>query len=333
MTVTPRTDLWLRMGRTWLTANAREDLVWYKKYTSERSANSYYTLGWVAPLTRIGFSASANWVNTRERPGFEIDARSQRRELAYSAATELRALAKTLIGVRGERRKFDFDADAVFLGSNLNEQLNRTTTTGVLTLRHELTPLTSIGLSAARDQDRFESSPSRDSDSNRVDLNVKFDPAALISGSAQVGFRNFNPVSSDVPGFKGTTAAVDVGYVVGGATRLSVQMKRDVEYSFEIAQPYYLQTGFTGTIAQRLFGPVDIQARGGTASLAYANRDELEGLAQRVDHVRTYGGGIGYRMGRELRIGVNVDQVRRESPISKRHYSGLRYGTSVTYGK
>src|SRR5215210_7028824 len=39
MTVTPSTDVWLRMGRTWLTGNIREDLVWYKEFVSERSAN------------------------------------------------------------------------------------------------------------------------------------------------------------------------------------------------------------------------------------------------------------------------------------------------------
>ena len=32
MTVEPKTDLWLRFGRTWLTGNLTEDLVYYQKY-------------------------------------------------------------------------------------------------------------------------------------------------------------------------------------------------------------------------------------------------------------------------------------------------------------
>src|SRR5438093_2713859 len=46
MTVTPATDLWLRLGSTWLTGNVKQDLVYYNKYLSERSANGHYTAGW-----------------------------------------------------------------------------------------------------------------------------------------------------------------------------------------------------------------------------------------------------------------------------------------------
>ena len=36
LTVTPQTDLWLRMGRSWATGNVRSDLVWYQTFDSER---------------------------------------------------------------------------------------------------------------------------------------------------------------------------------------------------------------------------------------------------------------------------------------------------------
>src|SRR5437867_6344612 len=47
MTVTPATDLWLRLGRSCLTGNIKEDLVYYNKYAIERSANSHYTASWL----------------------------------------------------------------------------------------------------------------------------------------------------------------------------------------------------------------------------------------------------------------------------------------------
>lgn len=334
MTVTPSTDLWLRMGRTWINGTLREDIFWYKKFASERSVGNTYRVAWLVPLTRVAFNVGAGWINTRERPGFEIDARSRRLEREFTGAGEIRALSKTLFGVRGARRNVEFDKDAVFLGTNLHDELTRTSAAAAITIRHELTPLTTISVEMGREQDRFDFSPLRDSNSQRIDVGLNFDPFALISGTARVGFRNFDPVAGDLPGYTGTTAAVDLAYVALGFTRLAVQATRDVQYSFDIDQPYYLQTGISGSLAQQIYGPVDVEGRVGTARLAYRTREGAQvAVSDRVDHVRTYGGGLGYRMGRDLRIGFNVDQQHRSSEIDRRQYDGLRYGIAVTYGR
>jgi hypothetical protein len=115
--------------------------------------------------------------------------------------------------------------------------------------------------------------------------------------------------------------------------KLSLQAEREIQYSFEALQPYYLLTGISVSVVQRIFGPVDLQARAGRQQLAYRNRDAAIGLAERVDFVRSYGGGVGYRMSRDLRLGLNVDQQKRDSGIVQRRYNGLRYGVSVTYGE
>ena len=79
LTVSPQTDLWLRMGRTWVMGNIKEDIVWYNKYASERSANTAYALNWLVPLTRLSFVVGGTFLHTNERPGFEIDARADRK--------------------------------------------------------------------------------------------------------------------------------------------------------------------------------------------------------------------------------------------------------------
>ncbi len=187
LTVTPQTDLWLRMGRTWLAGNIREDLVWYKRFSSERSANSRYALSWLAPLTRVAFSAGTSWLSTRERPGFEIDARSERDEAGVNAAFELRTLSKTYVGLRAERLDIDFATDAEFLGRTLREELNRTQTTAGLRIRHELSPLTNLTLDVARQQDRFDFNPLRDSNSTRIGVGGALDPFARVKGTAEIG--------------------------------------------------------------------------------------------------------------------------------------------------
>ena len=332
-TVTPQTDAWLRMGRTWVTGTVKEDIVWFQKYASERSGNDSYTVGWRVPLNRLVASVNATWLDTRERPGYEIDTRAQNRVTTYSGSVELRTFSKTFIGVRGSQQTVRFDQNAVFRATNLHDELNRRSTIGGLTLRYQLTPLTNLTFAASRQQDRFDASLLRDSDSTTFSGSMAFEPAALIKGTATFGYEQFEPLSPGLPRFKGTTMAVDLSYTLLGVSRFAVQATRSVQYSFEIAQPYYVQTGVNGSVAQQIFGPVDVVARAATQRLDYRDREAIVvAVPNRLDNVRSYGGGVGYHFGRDLRFGVNIDKQRRTSALAFRQYDDVTFGTSFTYG-
>ncbi len=144
LTVTPATDLRMRLGRARLTGTLKEDLVYYQTYASERSANSVVKGGLQFQLNRVILSGGGSYLSTRERPGFEIDVRTQRYETGGNGAVEIRVFPKTFVGLRGTRTKIDYDEDAVFLDSNLHFELNRTVTMGALTARYRLTPLTTL---------------------------------------------------------------------------------------------------------------------------------------------------------------------------------------------
>ena len=332
-TLSPQTELWMRMGRTWMTGTVREDLVWYQTYASERAGNTHYTLSWLVPLNRINVSASTSFLSGRDRPGFEIDARAKRRELTMRAAAEVRVLSRTYLGVRANQQTVDFDSSDTFLGVNLQHELNRTITASVVTLRHQVTPLTSIGIDAGRSNDRFEFSTVRDSNSTTASVEVVFDPSALIKGTARFGYRDYQPLAPDLPRYCGTTAAVDLSYVLLGTTRLGVKAVRDIGYSYDVAEPYYLQTGVQTELAQQIFGPVDAVGRVGIENLGYRDRDGLTTLlVNRTDVVHSYGGGIGYHVGDSLRVGINVDRQRRHSELRYRQYDDIKIGASITYG-
>ena len=55
-------------------------------------------------------------------------------------------------------------------------------------------------------------------------------------------------------------------------------------------------------------------------------------VENRVDRVSSYGGGIGYRTGHDLRLAFTVDKSHRTSEIDNHEYDDLRYGLTVTYG-
>ena len=331
--VSPKAELWLRMGRTWLFGTVAEEIIWYQKYTTERSVNGTYSIGWKAPLNRLVLTTSATEMSTRSRPGFEIDERAHRREPLYSGSVEVRGFAKTFLGVRGSWNKVKFDDDAVFKGTSLEEQLGRIVTTAAITVRHELTPLTSIIFSGGRSQQRFQSAPLRNSTSADYSVGLNFDPAALIKGSAVLGYTVFKPEASDLPGYRGTTAAASLTYTLLGSTRIAGTITRDVQFSYDVNQPYYLLTGGTASIAQQIFGPIDVVARVGAQRLRYQSRsDAVVTAPDRIDHVRTYGLGFGTHLGQDLRLGFNIDKERRTSVLSEREYRGMRFGSSLTYG-
>jgi hypothetical protein len=331
-TVTPGTDLRMRLGRVRLKGALKEDLVYYRTYASERSANSDFKGGLQVQLNRIILNAGASYLSTRERPGFEIDVRSQRTETDVNGTVEIRALPKTFVGLRGNRTRIDYDKGAIFLDSSLHFELNRTMTAGSLTARYRLTPLTNLTFDAGLERDRFEFSPLRDSNSTRIAAGVRFEQPALIKGSASFGYRDFRPLSPDTAPYRGSVAAVDLSAALG-PTRLGLGVDRDVQYSYDLNQPFYLQTRTVGSITQHIFGPIDLVGRLGVARLDYQNRTTAASLLPpRTDYMHWFGGGLGYRAGRRMRIGFNVDQYHRTSSVALRQYDGLTFGTSVTYG-
>jgi hypothetical protein len=333
LTFTPAARLWMGVGPTWFSGGITEDLVWYKKFSDERSANTSYSLGWMVPLSRMTLTVGGNWTATRERPGFEIDARAARSEHAYTAGIELRAFSRTFIGAQAARRMVDFDEDAVFLGTNLRDELNRAQTAASATLRHELTPLTSLTFDASRVQDRFEFATLRYADSTQVAVGLVFAPDALISGSAKLGYRDFRPVQSDLPEFRGSTVAVNLSYVARSSTKFVLQAARDVQFSYDENQPYYLLTGATASLLQQIFGPVDVEGRILRQRLSYRDRSGVSvEVPDRVDRVSGVGVGVGYRVREDLRVAFNFDWQERASEVESRSYDRLRYGTAVTYG-
>src|SRR5207244_9684746 len=114
------------------------------------------------------------------------------------------------------------------------------------------------------------------------------------------------------------TAAVNVSYRFVNATRVSISATRKLDYSFDINQPYYVQSGFSASIVRRVAGPFDVMVNGGWQVLAYRDRvGTAVAISDRVDTIQDVGGGVGYHLGRTGRFGLYVDNAGRVSDVSK----------------
>ena len=338
MTFGPKVDLWIPMARrALLSTTAATDIVWYAQYDSERSIDPQFKGRGEIYLQRITLFAENAYLNTRQRPNYEIDLRSRHVENNALAGVDLALTPKFSVEVAGRRFDTRYDSDAEFDGTSLQQTLNRKTTGFVVTARQKATVLTTLALRYDNLRDQFEFSPERNSQSYRIMPGVEFKPRALINGTAYVGYRKFTPeIASVLPEFSGLVAQLGLSYTLLGSTTFGVSYRRDLTYSYEVEQPFFIDDS-VGASVRRALGPrFDLLFSADRHKYAYENLvplAPLETLAQRIDTTWNYTGSFGYRLSDNGRIGFGVSYWTRESTTRRfKDYDNLRIGTTATYG-
>lgn len=344
--LSPGADLWLPVARRALfTTSVATDLVWYRTYTGERSIDPQVSVRGEGYLHRLTVFAENAFVNSRQRPNFEIDIRSRHLRNDARVGAEYRITPKFSFEVAGRRLDTKYDADAVLVdGTSLQRTLNRRTVGVEATARHRVTPLTAVAVAYDNTRDRFEFSPSRDSKSYRVMPGIEFKPRALVSGSAFVGYRRFTPEDAvRLPAFEGVVAQLGLAYTLLGSTTFGVTYRRDLTYSYEERQPFFVDNAVGASIRRALGRRFD--ALVSVDRHRYEYRDLLPDpltaggfasdvlLDPRIDTTWNYAASLGYRVRRAARIGFGVAYWKRESTTVRfRDYDNLRIGTTATYG-
>ena len=187
-----------------------------------------------------------------------------------------------------------------------------------------------------RDQFAFDSA--RDSRNVQVTAGVDFKPRAVLSGQASVGYRELKPSAPEsLPPFSGLVAAVGLSYRLLSTTRVDVTVDRDVRYSAELLQPYFVDNSFGVSVRRALGSSFDVLVHGERHRYEYQNYraaavPAAADLAERVDRTVSYSASVGYKVRQGVRLGVGVTSYNRSSPRDGRSYSGLRVGTDLTYG-
>lgn len=329
-TIVPGAQFFLRTGKGLLTVDGELQAIHYNRFDSERSINSNATVRYELRFNRLRPYTSFRTLNTRERPGYEIDARARHYESDTHAGADLRVASKTTMRVDFRRRSYSFAPNALFFDLPLNEELNRDLTVVEVAWRQRLTALTTWVTRATRESERFQFSNIRNSNSLRFNTGFELGSLALIRGSAFVGYRKLQPTEGgQFREFSGITTDVNVSYTVPTQTRLSAVVSRDIQYSYERKTPYFVQTGWTAILTQRVVGRWDVQLQGGRDRLSYQALDLID---RRKDYVGRFGGGIGYALGENVRASFDVQSYYRSSVLRAREYGSLRSGFSVTYG-
>ncbi|MGH9172781.1 MAG: outer membrane beta-barrel protein, partial [Vicinamibacterales bacterium] len=335
-TLEPGLDSALRIGRGRLTAKTSVEWLYYNDASSQRSVNLNQEARAELVLNRVRPYVFGAYLRTRQRPTPEIDERVQQNTTNAGVGTRLLVGSRFRFDVEARRTQYEF-GDGDHGDDDIANALNRDSDAGSLITRFVLTPLTTFIVRSEVQRDRFEFSPVRDNNSISVVPGFELKPSALISGLVLVGFRSFDPVDASVPNFAGLVGRVDAQHILRESTLFSLQADRDVVYSIETEQPYYVQNGARLSMTQVLGLHWYVVGRIGGVRLAYrdfvtpaAGSDDAS--SDRIDRVSIRGFGIGRRLGDDLRIGFDVNYVQRRSTIAASEYEGYRFGGSISYG-
>ena len=333
MTVTPRLQARLRSGQVLLSSSVATGLVYYQKYDDERSID-YAVDGRVdVDLGRFQPYALASYLETQERLNVELDARAPRTQTTLAAGTKVLLSPKTGLVFDYKQAGLDFAEGTTFDGVPLSQSLNSTTKTLEGGLELYLTPLTTFSVVASRQTDRFDQTPEKDADTFRILPSIRMEAPAIIRGSLAVGYRRFSAIDPETPDYSGLVVQGSLTHTFAEQTKVDLLLSRDVQYSFEETEPYYLTTGFRVVVTQQLGESFDLRAIVGRDRLEY--REEATSSVPndtRIDRASVLGAGVGYRFHPNLRTGLDVEFAERTSDVPDRRYERTRVFASMTYG-
>jgi hypothetical protein len=324
----PKLDLFGDFGVLGLAAEAGTTFTYYHRFESERSIAEQVRGRLTARLSRVRPWIGAASVRSNERT-VEIDARAKRsdRELAAGVQFDVSPLATLMVSAN--RLDVAYSDDDAYQGTSLGEELNRMTDTVSASLRFQATPLTTLTFTGYVGRDTFEFARARDAESRGGEVAVNFGDEAVIRGRLSAGFRDYDPVDPSLAGFRGLTGRGGFTTVFPWRAILGADYVRDLQYSYDEAEGYYVENGADVVYTQRIGGPFDVQVKVGRHALNYSAR---VASPEHTEVLRTYQGGVGYSVDGGSRVGINYEFADRVGDTTvARPFSRRRLFGSFTY--
>jgi hypothetical protein len=121
-----------------------------------------------------------------------------------------------------------------------------------------------------------------------------------------------------------------------GRTIFDLSAGRNITYSYQDTEPYFLLNNVRLVVTQPLPGWFEFYGGYDWEHMAYSwSRDAIatQGRSDRVDKLTGVNGGLGMRLGRAFRVKVGVEKARRrsiEDPLQ--NFNRTRILSTVTVG-
>lgn len=314
---TPDVAAFMRLRWVQISAYGGLEMQYYKDSEGEREISPQTRARVDFLLSRFQPFVGAGQTKTRTRPNGEIDVRANQvqEELSGGVAYELSAHSMLFASAISTSNAFE-DADES--GVDLAQSLDREGTEYQGGLKTDLTPLLSMQLRGSYKKDEFRNDPTRNGEFRSAAAVLTFSPVAIISGTATIGYQDYEPVDPLVARYRGLTGSGFLGYSLLEVARITAGYVRSVDYSFDVNEGYFVQNAVNLAYTMRIVGELDFQVRGSLASYDYGNRT---GVDARRDTFGEAGGSLGYNLRNRTRVALNYEYAERRSPaVADRNY-------------
>jgi hypothetical protein len=331
-TLTPRLYAIVPIGNTRFVGTGVGDLVYYRVHEDQRSITMMVEGRYEAMSPGLRPFVAAAYVIRGEREGFEIDARARHTQSIVSLGFDLDISPYTALTAWANRSETAYDRNFQYLDVYLAEELDQRRDTVAAGMRFRVTPLTTVVFAPEVQRYRFVYATIKDADSLRIAPTVQIDTGGAITGDASAGFRSFVPRNHTVPAYRGFVGTARLHYTLLSLTRFDLEANRDIGYSYNPLQPYYLESGARLAVTQRLLGPLEVIGIGERRQL---RNQRIGGLSfdGRHEVTTSFGGGVGIPIQDQMRFTLIYEHTQRVSsePIG-RNYERHRVLGSIIYG-
>lgn len=327
-TLSPAVAAFLTTSRYELRSAAAVDFVYFERYAEERTINQRYSGRAAVTVSLFQPFVAGEWDRVRDRQSPEVDLRARRLNRTLTAGVGLFSLSRTSLTLSMSRNELVYDAGQIFQSVDLATQLNRSTQLATLGVNVAVTPLTTFTASAVLQQDRYPAA-GKDQEIRRASVGVQFNPDALITGHAMVGYSQLTVEDAAAIPYRGLTTDIDVGYTLFEVTRLQLRYGRETAAS--IQEPYYLQSTYGLQVLQAFLGPVELLLRGTRQTLDYPGIP-VRNLPGHLDVVRSYAFGVLVRLSSTSTLDTTYEVSDRRSSNPSLRFERRRLLTSVSLG-
>lgn len=331
-TFAPRLYVVTPIGNSRFVGTGFGNLVYFQTYKDQQAVGGLFQARYEVMSPGFRPFATAGFADRRERRGLEIDERVRQRQTTATLGADMDVTTRTALTAWVGRVQTGWDRNALYDGVSLSEQLDYSTDIFAAGAKFKATPFTTIGMTAEVHRDRFERSPVRDADRLLIGPSVDFDAGASIVGHVRVGYQRFDPIDPIVADHRGVAAQADLRYTFRDLTEAKLETRRDVDYSYDPIQPYYLEAGGVLTVSQRVIGPLQVIAIGERHTLRHQRLSQTS-FDGRTEITHTAGGGFALQIRKQMRFELIYQSTRRTSTEPGwREYERRRLFASVFYG-
>jgi hypothetical protein len=321
------------MGRKlYLRGNALPEYTWYKELSDRRFVGGTYDAAFLALFNRMQVEVGGRSTHSISNVSSEVEAPAERNAQFGNVELEVQVAPKLSLFAAGAAEQDRYKSG--FTGLNNIRDLNRDDTSVRGGARWALTEFFDVSLAAEQTRSEFETQPlRRDNQSNAVLVGLHYDrPKSYINLTA--GSRKGKPFNdSTFPGYTATTGSYFLSHTLSAPIEFQLYGHRRITYGVSVDAPYFLETRNGAAVVTQVGNRFSVRAFGELGNNDYdlATRSRPSFIDARKDEAATYGGGVAFRVYRNIALSLAVSQTDYDSTNVEFDRSIVRFYSGLTF--